>query len=82
MNNWAVYLVSCRDGSLYCGATNNVEKRIAAHNAGRGAKYTRSRLPVVLLVVSGFMSMSEALKLEYKVKQQKKELKIAYLKRN
>jgi len=80
MNSWLVYLVRCGDNSLYCGITNNLEKRIATHNKGRGAKYTRSRLPVVLVVYSRAMSRSGALKLEYKVKQQKKKLKVDYLK--
>ena len=80
MNSWLVYLVRCGDNSLYCGITNNLEKRIAIHNKGKGAKYTRPRQPVVLQVVSRAMSMSEALKLEYKVKQQKKKLKVDYLK--
>jgi len=79
MCNWVVYLVRCSDDSFYCGITNSLEKRIATHNDGRGARYTKSRLPVVLLVVSKFMSMSSALKLEYKVKQQKKNMKIDYL---
>ncbi len=43
-----VYIVRCRDGSLYTGWTTDVERRVEAHNSGKGAKYTRSRLPVVL----------------------------------
>ena len=43
------YIVECGDGSLYTGWTNNLEKRIQAHNAGKGAKYTKSRLPVKLV---------------------------------
>ena len=81
MHNWVVYLVKCNDDSLYCGVTNNLEKRIAVHNKGKGSRYTRSRLPVVLMVVSVPMSMSSALKLEYKVKQQRKNCKIDYLRR-
>ena len=46
---WWVYLLRCRDGTLYAGATNDVERRLAAHAAGRGARYTRSRLPVKLV---------------------------------
>ena len=44
-----VYILRCGDGSLYTGATNQVERRLAAHQSGRGAKYTRSRLPVELV---------------------------------
>jgi putative endonuclease len=65
---WVVYLVRCSDDSLYCGITNNLKNRVAAHNAGKGAKYTRSRRPVHLLSVSSKMTQSEALKLEHRVK--------------
>lgn len=81
MDNWLVYLVECKDGSIYCGATNNVWKRVKAHNAGKGSKYTRSRLPVTLLLTSRTMSKGEALKLERQVKKQKANVKVAYLKR-
>ena len=43
---WSVYMLRCRDGSLYTGSSNNVEKRVANHNAGKGAKYTATRRPV------------------------------------
>jgi len=67
--DWVVYLVRCVDGTLYCGVTNRLNKRLSAHNSGKGAKYTRSRLPVNLVAVSQKMSRSAALKLEYRVKQ-------------
>ena len=66
---WVVYLVRCSDSSLYCGVTNDLESRLAAHNAGNGAKYTRSRRPVQIAGVSPEMSKSEAFKLEHRVKQ-------------
>lgn len=44
--SWTVYLAECADGSLYCGITNDIERRLRAHNAGTGARYTRSRRPV------------------------------------
>ena len=66
---WVVYLIQCSDKSLYCGITNNLKKRLAAHNSGRGAKYTRSRRPVHLLRASPKLTKSDALKLEYSVKQ-------------
>ena len=47
--NWVCYLLECADGTLYCGITNDLDKRLNAHNAGEGAKYTRSRLPVTLV---------------------------------
>ena len=67
--NWIVYLLLCSDNTLYCGATNRLKKRLAAHNSGKGAKYTRSRRPVVLIATSHEMSRSEAQKLEYRIKQ-------------
>jgi len=81
MLNWIVYIVRCNNNSFYCGITNNIEKRLAAHNNRRGAKYTRSRLPVVLIATSRLMSKSDALKLEYQVKQQKTDMKINYLRK-
>jgi putative endonuclease len=66
---WIVYLIRCSDESLYCGITNNLENRLIAHNSGRGAKYTRSRRPVELVAASSEMTKSDALKLEYRVKQ-------------
>jgi len=66
---WVVYLIRCSDESLYCGITNNLKNRLAVHNSGKGAKYTRSRRPVELVGVSSEMTKSDALKLEYRVKQ-------------
>ena len=68
-NDWIVYLIRCSDGSLYCGITNHITKRLKAHNSGKGAKYTRARRPVTLEVVSHKMTKSEALKFEYHLKQ-------------
>lgn len=78
--NWKVYLVKCTDNSLYCGIAKDVASRIEKHNSGKGAKYTRSRLPVELVVVSSEMSKSEALKLEHAVKKQPPGDKIKALK--
>ncbi len=69
MSKHAVYIVRCRDGSLYTGYAVDVEKRVATHNTGQGAKYTRSRLPVVLAYTETFETKSEALKREYAIKQ-------------
>ena len=68
-NAWIVYLIRCSDGSLYCGITNHLAKRLKAHNSGKGAKYTRTRRPVALEAVSHKMTKSEALKFEYHLKQ-------------
>jgi len=76
---WVVYLVRCSDKSLYCGISNDLKNRLIEHNSGKGAKYTRSRRPVELLGVSSEMTQSEALKLEYRIKQLPADMKIAEL---
>ena len=64
-----VYLVICRDNTIYCGFTNNVEERVKRHNSGRGAKYTKNRRPVKLVYHEEFSDRSSALKREYEIKQ-------------
>ena len=66
---WVVYLVRCSDKSLYCGIINDFKSRLIEHNSGKGSKYTRSRRPVELVGISPEMKKSEALKLEYRIKQ-------------
>jgi len=78
-NNWCVYLLHCTDNSYYCGITNNLEKRIETHNAKKGAKYTRGRTPVKLLISKGSLSKSDAMKLEKKVKSVRKDKKVQLL---
>lgn len=74
---WFVYIVRCsKDDSLYTGITNNLEKRIAAHNNGKGAKYTKSRRPVTLFKKIEVETKSEALKLEVKIKKLSREEKL------
>lgn len=73
-NNY-VYIVRCRDQTLYTGWTNQLEKRIEAHNAGKGAKYTKARRPVELVYFATFEHKSEALKREYQIKQLKRSEK-------
>lgn len=63
------YIVRCKDNSLYCGWTNNLEKRIESHNAGTGAKYTKSRRPVELVYFETFDTKEEAMSREYAIKQ-------------
>jgi len=63
------YLLRCRDGSLYCGWTNDLEQRLQAHQAGRGAKYTRARLPVELVYFEIFKTKQEAMSREWQLKQ-------------
>ena len=63
------YMVECADGTLYSGFTTNLEKRVAVHNSGKGAKYTRSRLPVKLVYFEVFDSKQEAQRREWQLKQ-------------
>ncbi len=72
---WYVYLLRCSDNSLYCGITNNLPRRLKTHNLGKGAKYTRSRLPVRLVWQEKHNSKSSALKKEIKVKKKSKREK-------
>lgn len=79
-NDWMVYLLLCNDGSFYCGATNNMEKRLKAHNGGsKGARYTRTRRPVTLVSASLRIPKWEALKLERRIKRLRKADKVKYL---
>lgn len=64
-----VYVVACADDSLYTGYTTDVDRRVAEHNDGTGAKYTRSRRPVELVHVERYGSKSTAMSREYEVKQ-------------
>ena len=64
-----VYIVRCANGSLYTGYATDVQRRVATHNAGKGARYTRSHLPVTLLVSWSFQSKSEALRAEQAIKR-------------
>ena len=75
------YILQCADGTLYCGWTNCLEKRLKAHNEGRGAKYTKSRRPVVLAYYEEFETKSEAMRREAAIKKLKREQKEALLKR-
>lgn len=63
------YILRCKDGSLYTGWTNNLEKRVQDHNAGKGAKYTKSRRPVELVYYETFDTKEEAMRREYAVKR-------------
>ena len=63
------YILHCADGTLYCGWTNDLKKRLHAHNSGTGAKYTKSRRPVTLAYYEAFETKQEAMKREYAIKQ-------------
>ena len=73
------YIVKCSDGSLYTGWTNDLEQRIAAHNSGQGAKYTKSRQVTALEMVWQTETWSSAARLEYQIKQLRKPQKEALI---
>ena len=73
------YIVKCSDGSLYTGWTNNLEKRIKDHNAGRGAKYTKGGRPVVLVYKEEFPSKQEAMKREWEIKRLSRKEKLSMI---
>lgn len=79
MSDWLVYLLECNDGSYYCGCTNNLERRVERHNAGRGARYTRARLPVRVVASMACESHSDALRLEAFIKKIPRKNKIEVL---
>lgn len=66
---WFVYFVRCVDGSLYCGITNDLKGRVLKHNKGTGAKYTRSRRPVVLVWWEAVGTRSATAKIEHQLKK-------------
>lgn len=75
-----VYILRCGDDSLYTGYTNDVGKRVEVHNSGKGAKYTRSRLPVELVYYKRVDNKSIGLRLEAKIKKLSKNKKEALVK--
>jgi putative endonuclease len=76
MPYWFVYVVRCRDGSLYTGISTDVDARVARHNAGAGARYTRARGPVQLVHVERKRSRSNALKREAAIKAMSRVRKV------
>lgn len=77
--DWSVYIVRCADGSLYTGIAKDIDARIAQHNRGKGAKYTRSRTPVALVYRENGISHSEALRRELEIKKLRKKDKFDLL---
>lgn len=75
-----VYILRCKDDSLYTGWTNDLEHRLAMHRAGKGAKYTRGREPLELVYSEELPDKSAALKREYAIKQLTREEKLALIK--
>lgn len=78
---WFVYMLRCRDGSLYTGCTDQVARRLATHQSGKGAKYTRSRLPVELVYQEEAADRSAALRREAAIKRLTRKEKLELIKR-
>ena len=77
--NWTVYMLECADGTLYTGITDDLERRLRAHNEGRGAKYTRGRGPLKLRYLESVPDKSTALKREHALKQLRRSEKMAII---
>ena len=73
---WFVYILRCRDDTLYTGMTDDVPRRVAVHNSGKGAKYTRGRTPVEAVYTEECESYSAALKREYAIKRLTRQEKL------
>ena len=73
------YIVECADGTLYCGWTNDLDRRMSEHNSGKGAKYTKSRRPVKLVYFESFDTKEEAMSREWHIKQLSREKKLAII---
>ena len=76
MNKNFTYIVECSDHTLYTGGTNDLEKRIEAHNTGKGAKYTKTRRPVRLVYFETFATKEEAMSREYHIKRMSRQEKM------
>lgn len=79
MSEYVVYILRCGDGTLYTGCTNDLARRLAAHSAGRGAKYTRARLPVALVYQEPAADRSQALRREAAIKALPRAQKLALI---
>ena len=78
--NWLTYLLECADGTFYCGVTNDLKNRLAAHNSGRGARYTSGRRPARLVASREGLTRSQAARLEWAVKKAPRDGKVEVLK--
>ena len=79
IKRWRVYILKCSDGSLYTGITTDLTRRVQEHNQGKGAKYTRSRLPVEILYFEKYPDRSTALKEEARIKKLKRKEKLCLI---
>lgn len=76
---WFVYLLRCKDDTLYCGITDDVQRRLEMHRSGKGAKYTRGRGPLELIYTEELSSRSDALKREAFIKQLSRKEKLTLI---
>lgn len=76
---WVLYILECRDGTLYTGITDDLERRIKAHNSGKGAKYTRGRGPLILRYQEPCPDKSSALRREREIKALSRKEKLALI---
>ncbi|CAN5447354.1 GIY-YIG nuclease family protein [soil metagenome] len=76
---WHVYMLRCRDGSIYTGVTTNLTRRLRAHNTGLGARYTRARLPATLVYSEPCLARGEALRRERQLKRLSRVVKLRLL---
>lgn len=79
-SKWFVYLLRCKDDTLYCGITNDLENRLEMHRSGKGAKYTRGRGPLELVYTEECADKSAALKREYEIKSLPRNQKLELIK--
>ncbi|MBR7179632.1 MAG: GIY-YIG nuclease family protein [Oscillospiraceae bacterium] len=79
---WTVYILECADGTLYTGITDDLGRRLRAHETGKGAKYTRGRGPLTLMHQEVYPDKSSALKREYELKRLRRDEKLAIINKN
>tara|TARA_R110002096_G_scaffold20146_4_gene67102 strand:- start:7 stop:252 length:246 start_codon:yes stop_codon:yes gene_type:complete len=79
MNDWIVYIIECKDKSLYTGITNDLDRRIKQHETGQGAKYTKGRGPFRIVYTEGCDNKSQALQREHEIKQYSRDQKLALI---
>ena len=80
--HWLVYILRCSDGSLYTGATNDLARRLAAHGCGKASRYTRSRLPIVLVYSEPVRGRGAALRREHAIKSLSRQDKIQLIRQS
>ncbi|MDP3804858.1 MAG: GIY-YIG nuclease family protein [Candidatus Omnitrophota bacterium] len=81
MTNWTLYILRCKDGSLYTGITTDIDKRLKRHNEGRASKYTRAKKPVKLVYAEIFDNESSARKREAEIKKLSHENKLKLIRK-